>query len=251
VVSRSSGGNLKYLLAILLLLPSTAFASCKYDIFNKLSEKNKVAIHCDYNYDIYFDLYLRSGCPNIRGNNPQFSNQQKMANIIQKFLDAYPRAVLGQNLSDIFLLSNFYCGSLNYGGTCSHKSIYVEIYEYTTEKWLLEALHHEFSSALWRQNKGLLSKTKLESISGSESYSNSIINECYTVEDCRKENPRLLQEGFLCLYGKTNVENDLNIYAEYLFTKQEHLIELAKKYPLVDKKMKLLKSFYNDIGVPI
>jgi hypothetical protein len=26
---------------------------------------------------------------------------------------------------------------------------------------------------------------------------------------------------------------------------------LAKKYPLVDKKMKLLKSFYNDIGVPI
>jgi len=242
---------LKYLLTLLLLLPSTVFASCKHDTFNKLSKKTGVTIHCDFDYESYFDSYLKGGCITLQGKNPQFSNQSKIANVIQKFLDAYPKETLTKNLDEIFLLSDFYCGGINYGGTCSYKSIYVEVSEYTSEQWLIEALHHEFSSVLWRNNKRLLPKEKMMSISGADSYSDLVMFECYTTEDCRVENHKLLQQGFLFLYNKTNVENDINIYAEYLFTNRKHLMELAKKYPLVDRKVKLIKKFYNDIGVPI
>jgi hypothetical protein len=68
---------------------------------------------------------------------------------------------------------------------------------------------------------------------------------------CREETDELLRQGFLVGYNKTNIENDLNVYAEYLFTKKEHLETLAKKYPLVNQKVKLFKKFYTDIGIPL
>lgn len=241
---------MKYLLALLLLLPSTVFASCKYNSLNQLSDRIGVQIHCDYDRDAYFDQDLKSNCKTLHAKKPVFLDINMTSSTIEKFISAYPKGVVSKYLSDIYLLSDLYCGGFHFGGTSHKKRIYVEVYRHTTKDWLLEALHHEMSSTLL-DNKASVLVTEIEKVSGSRAYDSDIMHDCLNEGKCRDESPRLFRQGFLVAYNKTTPENDFNVYVEYLFTKREHLMELAEMYPLIDRKVKLIKKFYNDIGVPI
>ncbi|MBI3561253.1 MAG: hypothetical protein HY080_05990, partial [Gammaproteobacteria bacterium] len=57
----------------------------------------------------------------------------------------------------------------------------------------------------------------------------------------------LLQQGFLSDYGMTNMENDVNTYAEMLFTEPEKLMALATRYPRINAKYQLLTQFYQSL----
>jgi len=245
------GGYVKYLLTLLLLIPNLAFASCKYDDFNRVQRMTGVSVHCDYSPNTYFTPYLRSQCNVLSAQNPQFANTEYLSYTIMRFINSYPKEIIQKYLDNIYLLSNLQCDDMQMGGTCSDKSIYVTIYTYTSTQWLVEALHHEFSSILWRYNKLYMTKADIGMISGYAAYDPNSLNNCLSKGTCRKETDELLKQGFLVGYNKTNIENDLNVYAEYLFTNKEHLESLARKYPLVNQKVKLFKKFYADIGIPL
>ena len=245
------GGYVKYLLALLLLLPNLAFASCKYDEINRIQRMTGVNVHCDYNPRTYFTPYLRGQCNVLSAKDPQFGNSEYISLTIMRFINSYPKEITEKYLQNIYLLSDFYCDDMQMGGTCSDKSIYVMVYTYTSTKWLSEALHHEFSSILWRHNMFHMTKANIGMISGYAAYDPNSLKDCLNKDGCREETEQLLRQGFLLAYGKTNIENDFNVYAEYLFTKKEHLETLAKKYPLVNQKVKLFKKFYADIGIPL
>lgn len=242
---------MRYLLALLLLLPNLAFASCKYDSFNSIQRVTGVNVHCDYNPKTYFTPYLRGQCGVLSAKEPEFSNTEYISLTIIRFISSYPKQIIEKYLQNIYLLSDFYCDDMQLGGTCSDKSIYMTVYSYTSTKWLSEALHHEFSSILWRHNMSYMSKANIGMISGYASYDENSLKDCLNKEGCRTETDSLLKQGFLLSYGKTNIENDFNVYAEYLFTNKQHLETLAKKYPLVNQKLKLFKKFYADIGIPL
>jgi len=241
----------KYLLVLLLLIPNLAFASCKYDDFNRVQRMTGVSVHCDYNPNTYFTPYLRSQCNVLSAQNPQFANTEYLSYAIMRFINSYPKETIQKHLDNIYLLSNLQCDDMQMGGTCSNKSIYITIYTYTSTQWLVEALHHEFSSILWNYNKFYMTKADVGMISGYAAYDPNSLNNCLSKGTCRQETDELLKQGFLVGYNKTNIENDFNVYAEYLFTNKEHLESLARKYPLVNQKVKLFKKFYADIGIPL
>lgn len=55
-------------------------------------------------------------------------------------------------------------------------------------------------------------------------------------------------QGFLTEYGKTSMENDFNIYAEFAFVEPERLRVLAQEYPIIAKKLGLFISAYTNIS---
>jgi hypothetical protein len=57
-----------------------------------------------------------------------------------------------------------------------------------------------------------------------------------------------LKEGLVSRYGKVNAENDINTYAELVFTQPEEMKVFINKYPVVMKKYQMLKQFYLSIS---
>ena len=67
-------------------------------------------------------------------------------------------------------------------------------------------------------------------------------------EFSRETNQKLLDEGFVYNYGKTNPENDFNTYAELLFTDPQKFKSFANSSSLVRKKLNYLKNIYRNAG---
>ena len=51
-------------------------------------------------------------------------------------------------------------------------------------------------------------------------------------------------EGFVHPYGRSSKENDINTYAELLMGDPEKLVTLAKRWPRIDGKARILARFY-------
>jgi hypothetical protein len=73
-----------------------------------------------------------------------------------------------------------------------------------------------------------------------DAYMNSI--------DSYEVNEADLKEGLVSRYGKVNAENDINTYAELVFTQPEEMKVFINKYPVVMKKYEMLKKFYLSIS---
>lgn len=56
--------------------------------------------------------------------------------------------------------------------------------------------------------------------------------------------PPPLAQGFLSAYAATSVGNDFNTYAEFAFAEPQQLIEWARQYPLIARKLGLLIAAY-------
>ena len=57
-----------------------------------------------------------------------------------------------------------------------------------------------------------------------------------------------LEQGLVSSYGKANAENDINTYAELIFTDPEKIQTYIRTYPIIKKKYILLKAFYLSIS---
>lgn len=49
--------------------------------------------------------------------------------------------------------------------------------------------------------------------------------------------------------ASTTLENDFNVYVEYLFIHHADLIKLAARDPLIRKKFEMVQAFYGKLGV--
>lgn len=56
--------------------------------------------------------------------------------------------------------------------------------------------------------------------------------------------PRFLADGFVCSYGQSDLENDINTYAMWLFTRADWLFAQAEIHPRVRRKLEILLAFY-------
>ena len=59
-----------------------------------------------------------------------------------------------------------------------------------------------------------------------------------------KPDDRYLEEGFLCSYGKSHIEEDVCTYAMWLFARPDWVLEQAARHPRVQAKLDLLLAFY-------
>jgi len=162
---------------------------------------------------------------------------------VEDALAVYPTSFVSSQIDAIFVAGNLFLDDEPAGGTYHQTWIIVAS---TTDparesnyNSALYGVHHEISSFIYHKSYdiakswgSLMPKGWLPKLSSKESL--SII-----------EQPTDYENGFLNNYATTTIQNDFNTYAEFVFARTDELIELAKKYPLVAKKLRLFIVAYS------
>ena len=170
------------------------------------------------------------------------SSLQESLTGVEDALIAYPAGFVSSQIDAIFVAGNMFFDGMQAGGTYNHTWIIVaSTTDPTGESNYNSALygvHHELSSFIYHKSFAiarfwgdLMPKNWQAKVTDKEALA-------------RSYQPIDYDNGFLNNYATTSVENDFNTYAEFVFARPDELIELAKTYPLVAKKLRLFIDAY-------
>lgn len=232
----------RIILFLLLLLPANVFAyECNKEI-DKLSSEYEIPIICK-----------KSSVGNKKPAQ-QFDEVEELllqdtSKVFASFLRSYEKKFIKSKLEKIYIFSNIKYRGSRVAGLSNGQEIWISIKEYAiifyTHIHLLETLHHEFSSNIYRNYPQRHLWSELSDYGDDDILLNKCLND---INFSTSTSPKLLSQGFLINYSKTNEENDFNVFAEYLFTKNELLLEAKKTYPKINLKLEMLKRFYRNAG---
>jgi hypothetical protein len=218
----------------------------------RIREDFGVEVHFLYEPKRYFPRDWRAAPISATGAQLPLDEVERVLPVIRTALERYPRQLIRDNLSDIYLVSGLSLFGEPYGGTYDDSAIYMTSEGAAagyTETEVRATLHHEFSSILmygygfdfgtWQaiNERGFVyPDNALEIIGRAESY---------------EFNDALLSQGFLSGYARSSIENDINVMAEWLFTQRAYLQVLAGRYDRIDRKMHIALQFYKAIDPTI
>jgi hypothetical protein len=171
---------------------------------------------------------------------------------LRRAVQAYPPQLFGFFVKGVFLASEVMVqGGYPSGGTFGEGAIYLPVGFIRTPEDAREielALHHEFSSFLYRyvaSDTSIAERWERELPPG------------FRYAETREAELRAVTErapvsradewyaaGFVHDYGLSSQENDVNTYAELLMADPDRLIELAGRWPRIAAKAQLLARFY-------
>ena len=166
---------------------------------------------------------------------------------IETALEVYPVGFVSKVIDVIYISGPMLMEGAEAGGTYSSNSIIlVNISDQNGTNFnfenSLKGVHHELSSLIYIRSpfvifawQALLPK-EWEPVSSN-----------YEALTQNKNIGPDYGNGFLSRYGKTNAENDFNIYAEFAFAEPEKLRELAATYPIIAKKLSLFITAYTQV----
>jgi hypothetical protein len=173
--------------------------------------------------------------------------------IIDKALRKYPTGALANDLQVIYFLKSMKFYDVGYGGTNSTDALYLtnngESMGYT-DLYLEQTFHHEYSSILFRNHPEWLDQKAWMAANLPGFDYNDPENGVGAIRNnasSQELDNMLCQKGFLTQYAQSSLENDINTFAQNLFSPSEGFWQLIDQYPRVNKKMKLLVRFYNRI----
>jgi hypothetical protein len=118
-----------------------------------------------------------------------------------------------------------------------------------SDDYLKKTIHHEFSSILIHNNSFPV-KNWMAVLPNDFSYAKSVEQEVTAINSGWKPEtpaPEIFEKGFLTKYGMSTMENDINTYAEMLFTEPERLKNLAREYIDIERKYAILTAFYRNL----
>jgi len=175
----------------------------------------------------------------------------RYARLLREVLAQYPEKVLRQNLNAVYLSGSLELYGQQYGGTSIGRSIYLTSSgreEGFDDLYMEQLFHHEFSSILMRDYR-LPVDEWLAANPPDFQYSTRIQEILHAIANNRETegSEELYRQGMLTRYSTSTVENDVNVYAETVFTDPVRMKELTAEYPTVRKKYLLLKAFYLSI----
>ena len=166
---------------------------------------------------------------------------------IETALEVYPEGFVSKFINAIYISGPMLMEGAEAEGTYSRNSIILSNisdkngtnFNYENS---LRGVHHELSSLIYLRSpfvnlawQGLLPESWSPVSSNYEALTqNRSIGPDY-------------ENGFLSTYGKTNIENDFNIFAEFAFSEPEKLRDLAAKYPTIAKKLSLFITAYKQV----
>lgn len=201
-------------------------------------------VHSKYNIG-NFPSHWVGGRINIWGKQITRSDERKAKIAVNNFVKKYPKSFFKSELSSIFLMRDLSFYGSYWGATYKWDRIYVSYntQDGDTVRFITRELHHELSSILM-ENHSFPKHRWIAATKGSYTSNNEGIDQAGKIGDGRDERASLLRRGILTTYGASDFENDVNIYAEYIFVLTKELKRHCKKYPRVAKKTKLIKEFY-------
>jgi len=212
----------------------------------------QVKVVTNYNKYDYFPSHWLRPAVNASAEPISKGDERKARIAIRRFILEYPRVVLDKNLDGIYLVSKFRFynnDNLRFGATYYGKRIFIK---YKTSdgdyvKFTERHLHHEFSSILMENHNFPRYKWERNNLHPYKSKNEGI--DCLsTPGDGRDEHGYLFRKGYLTSYGSCDYEDDINIYAEYVFLFPKKLDRIGKKFPRVKKKTKIIRDYYCGIS---
>jgi hypothetical protein len=206
--------------------------------------KNSYGVNIHYNY-VHASFFPRH--PTARGSQAWFV--ASILSNVEKFLSKYPKEVISRNLSDLFLVGILEFSGKRYGGTYIDSAIYISTGGFLRnhDSSLLALMHAEFSSILLHNYKDNFPFKEWEAVNKPTSRYTGSGFEMLGNAGLYDQTEELLDNGFLEGYSQAQLEEDFNIFVDWIFTKPNLLKKLASKYHRIEKKYQLVIKFYKSI----
>jgi hypothetical protein len=217
---------------------------------DRIKRNYGVSVRHKYNARAFFPArWLR---PPISGEGSQMPPEEitRVLGAVEKFLSAYPKEVLKKNLTDIYLISGMKFYGKGFGAAYGNGAIYVNSEGQSkgyTEQFLVSQMHSELSSIFLMNYAEEFSQEAWKSVNVAGWEYNGTGVEMLGQEDIFAQTDELLKRGFLVKYSQSSIENDVNMFAFWAFTKPEQLRELTSKYDRIGRKYRLVVQFYKKI----
>lgn len=172
-------------------------------------------------------------------------------NILDKAFDKYPENVLKNDLDRVYVLKSLKFYGVSYGGTNSRNTVYLaddgSNPNYTSQ-FIEGVFHHEFSSILLRTYPDILDEETWQNVNPSRFiYGNGGVIAILNGEASVDLDPKLFESGFLTRYSESAFEEDINVFAQNLFTGGHEFWVAVDTHKKIRKKASLLIGFYHQI----
>lgn len=173
--------------------------------------------------------------------------------VIAKALNKYPAASLKKDLRVIYFMKSMKFYNVGYGGTNSNEALYLTnngVSMGYNDLYLEQTFHHEYSSILYRNHPSFIDKERWENanIAGFD-YNDpeSGVGAIRNNESSQDLDTALCRKGFLTQYSLSGMENDINTFAQNLFSPSAGFWKIVDQYPRIRQKVRLLADFYHKI----
>jgi hypothetical protein len=238
------------------LLAGLIFSIISFSAFSRQPQADTtikgIVISFNYSNTIFPD-YWQEAPISAKAENIATIEMQRCINIVTTALSKYPLKVLHNELKVVYFLKSMQFYDLEYGGTNSDDALYITndgVDSGYTDLYIEQTFHHEYSSILYRNHPAFFDESRWRSANfpgigytDPENGVGAIRND----ESSLEFDTVLCRKGFLTQYSLSGLENDINTFAENLFSPDEGFWKIVEQYPRISMKVKLLISFYNRI----
>ena len=245
---RSSG--MKKIATIILLLVSLSTFS-QGSLADTSIRNVRISFH--YSRENFPDSWQSSPI-NATGEQMASSETQRSKAVIVKALSKYPAAAFEKDLSVVYFLKSMQFYEVGYGGTNSTDALYLTnngIAAGYNDLYLEQTFHHEYSSILYRNHPSFLDEDgwKNANIPGFD-YNDpeNGVGAIRNKQSSQDLDTILCKKGFLTQYSLSGIENDINTFAQNIFSPSAGFWEIVDQYPRIKKKVLLLIEFYYKIN---
>ncbi|HPS51343.1 MAG: hypothetical protein PHP04_08195 [Bacteroidales bacterium] len=177
--------------------------------------------------------------------------RNRFIHIINRAFAKYPDQVLREHLDRIYALKYMKFYGIPFGGTNVGNTVFISDDESNpsfTDSYIEGVFHHEFSSVLKRSFPAFLNSNVWEAVNEPTfTYGNGGVYAIRTGEASLALNPELYPSGFLTQYSQASVEEDINVFAQNLFSGEKSFWEIVERNPKIRRKAQLLIAFYQKI----
>ena len=142
---------------------------------------------------------------------------------------------------------------VGYGGTNSTDALYLTNNGAAmgyNDLYMEQTFHHEYSSILYRNYPSFIDEEawKEANITGFD-YNDpeNGVGAIRNNESSQDLDTALCKKGFLTQYSLSGIENDINTFAQNIFSPSAGFWKIVDQYPRIKRKVKLLIDFYNRI----
>jgi len=179
------------------------------------------------------------------------NERQRFISILNRTFAKYPDKVLRENLDRVYGLKRMKFYGVAFGGTNIRNTIFIcddETNPSFTDEYIEKVFHHEFSSILKRSYAKFLNTDIWEAANyPAFIYGNGGVDAIMNGEASMELDPEYYDKGLLTKYSQASVEEDINVFAQNLFTGGQEFWEVVDNNIRIRRKAQLLISFYKKI----
>lgn len=212
-----------------------------------------IHVSFDYSRNIFPDFWQQPPI-NAEAEPIVVSEIERCKQILNRALEKYPSSLLEQELKSVYFIKAMKFYDVGYGGTNSTDALYLTnngSSQGYTDLYLEQTFHHEFSSILYRNHPSFIREWDWTRSNSRDFAYTDPENGVGAIRDNRSSqdfDTLLCVKGLLTQYSTSGMENDLNTFAQNLFSPSPGFWEIVDRYPRIRRKVRLIVSFYSKIN---